>query len=1165
MRAAQALLDLSRAVARRGKIRPTALAEPGSRVIPSLKPYAVAILAVAVSLVCTVLSLPLGERSQLFLPLAAVVLSAWYGGAGPGLLATALTVAAQALFFESHGHDLVRSGLFVLISAGICAAAAGRRRAEARVREQREELAVTLASIADAVVVTDAAGRVRFMNAAAERLTGRAAPAALGRPLLEVCPLLSEETRAPVESPAARVVRDGALAPRSGLLLVRQDGQERPVDESGARVLDPDGAVDGAVLVLRDLTERRSIERDQAMVIAREQAARRDAAALSEVGQALVQSLDRASVGRHIAEGIRTLLGGSVSVLWELEPVGGRLVAVAASGAGDTFAPGVAIPGDEMVAGLAVREGAPVASPDMLADPRVVLHPETRALAERSTHRAVLAVPLTIGGRVTGVLAVGDARGRTFLPEEIRRLQDFANQAAIALENTRLFALESARRAQMEALAAVQRDLSAELDLDRLLGLIIERAGRLFEGGCFAYLVDEEGHPLGTRVWTRREPAPEAPFPAPGGLVASCASARHGLLANDYPRSPYALSAVVQLGVRHAMGVPLVSRDRLLGVLVVARPDEGRPFSREDLVAFEGLAVQAAVAVDNATLFVEAGVRQREAEVLAELARSINAAHDVGTVLQRVVDGAKELCGCDLTSAALRETDSGSVIMRNRAGDYRSQPGRLVVEPGRGAGGLVLRTGQPFRSDNVGHDPRLAPDPADLVDVEGLVTSLVVPIMVEGAVEGLLYVHRRTPRPFTDRNDSTLRLLAEYASIAIHNMRLLAHEHQMRAEAEGASRMKDEFLATISHELRSPLQPLLNWAYLLRSPNLDPASAERALDAIERSTKTLGQLIEDLLDVSRIVTGKLRLQARPVRLPGVVRSAMEAVEAAALAKSVALDTRMDPDLPMVLGDPDRLQQVLWNLLSNGIKFTPRGGRVTVTVAGCDGEVLITVADTGAGIKPEFLPHVFERFRQAESSTNRAYGGLGLGLAIVRHLVELHGGSVSVASEGEGRGASFTVCLPMAAAARPPAEGPPAAVTTEPPEGTSLAGLRILIVDDEADAREVMRFMLERGGARVRVADSAGAALDAIREARPDLLISDIGMPGEDGYVMVRRLRAMEDGMAGRLPAIALTAYASEEDSRRARTAGFDAHLSKPVDPARLIEIALRLAGARPGV
>ena len=1137
---------------------------PGPHTTQSLKRYAAAVLAVGIALACTALALPLVGRSQLFLLLAAVVLSAWYGGPGPGLLATGLAALGQSLFsVPPYGDDAVRTLLFLVVSAGICAAAAGRRRAEARVRDQREELAVTLASIGDAVVVADAAGRVTFMNAAAERLTGCRADEARGRGLGEVCSLVGEQSREPVESPVTRVIRDGVLTGRPGTLLIRRDGQERAIDESGTPVRDPTGRVLGAVLVFRDLTERRSIERDQAVVIAREQAARRDAAALSAVGRVLVQSLDRASVGRHIAEGIRTLLGGSVSVLWELDALSARLVAVAASGAGEAFAPGTVIPVDEAVAGLAVREGAPVSTSDVLTDARVALNAETRALVERSGHGSVLAVPLTIAGRVTGVLAIGDATGRTFGADEIGRLQDFANQAAIALENARLFALEIARRAQLEALAAVQRDLSAELDLDRLLDLIIERAGQLFEGGCFAYLVDEDSHALGG-AWSRSEPAQEAPFPAAGGLVTSCAAARHGLLANDYPDSPYALPAVVRLGVRHAMAVPLVSRGRLLGVLVLARRASGRPFSREDLTAFEGLAVQAAVAVDNAALFVEAGRRRREAEVLAELARSINAAHDVGTVLQRVVDGAKELCACDLTSVALRETDTGAIVMRNRAGEYRGLEDRLVIEPGRGAGGVVLQSGEPFRSDDIGRDPRVVRDRDPRVEIEALVATLIVPIMVEGRVEGLLYVHRRTPKPFSDRSETILRLLAEYASIAIHNMRLLAHEHQMRAEAEGASRMKDEFLATISHELRSPLQPLLNWAYLLRSPNLDPASAERALDAIERSTKTLGQLIEDLLDVSRIVTGKLRLQARPVRLPGVIRSAIEAVEAAALAKAVVLEARIDPDLPVVLGDPDRLQQVLWNLLSNGIKFTPRGGRVTVTVSGHEGELVITVADTGAGIKPEFLPHVFERFRQAESSTNRAYGGLGLGLAIVRHLVELHGGSVSVASEGEGRGATFTVRLPVAAAARLPAERAPAAVTSDAPASRSLTGLHILVVDDEADAREVMRFMLERGGARVRIADSAAAALDAIREDRPDLLISDIGMPVEDGYVMVRRLRAMEDGAHRRLPAIALTAYASEEDSRRARSAGFDAHLSKPVDPARLIDIAVGLAGPRRG-
>ena len=1135
------------------------------RSVKSRKTYGAALLAVGLAFACTYLAVPLAERSQLFLLLAAVVVSAWYGGLGPGVLATGVAVVGQLAFFEApYGDDLLRVLLFVLVAGGISALAAGRRRAEDRAREQREEMAVTLASIGDAVIVTDRAGRITFMNTAAERLTAWTADEARGSALPTVFVIVNEETRGLVEMPAARVLLENqVVAVPAGTMLARRGGDARAIDGSVAPIHDRAGGSVGVVLVFRDLTERRASERDQVEGLAREQVARRDAAALSAVGQALVQSLDTESVGRHIAEGIRALLGGTVSVLWELERASNRLVAVATSGSGSPFPPGTRIPQDEALAGFAVREGRPVSTSNILTDPRLTLTPETRALVEQSGHGSVLAVPLTIGGRVTGVLAVGDVTGRAFGAEEIRRLQDFANQAAIALEKARLFALETSRREQLEALATVQRDLSAELDLDRLLGLIVERAGRLFDGAGFAYLFDEESQSLGARVWGRAEPESEAPFPAEGGMVANCAGARRGLLVNDYPDSPYALPAVVHLGVRHAMAQPLVSRDRLLGVLVVARRVDA-PFRPEDFAGFEGLAVQAAVALDNAILFVEAGRQRREAEVLAELARSISTAQDVSTVLQRVVDGAKELCRCDLTSVALRETASGAIVMRNRAGEYRGTQERFVVEPGRGAGGLVLESGRPLRSDNMADDPRITQAYAHVIALEGLVASLVVPIMVEGRVEGLLYVHRRTPKPFNDRTETVLSQLAEYAAIAIHNMRMLAHEHQMRAEAESASRTKDEFLATLSHELRSPLQPLLNWAYLLRSPNLDPASAERALDAIERSTKTLGQLIEDLLDVSRIVTGKLRLQARPVRLPGVVRAAMEAVEPAALAKSVTLEARIEADLPAVMGDPDRLQQVFWNLLSNGIKFTPKGGRVTVTVAGRNSEVTLTVADTGAGIKREFLPHVFERFRQAESSTNRAYGGLGLGLAIVRHLVELHGGSVAVQSEGEGEGATFSVRLPVAVVTRT-AEHAPAAVSTDGPVGQSLSGLRLLIVDDEADAREVMRFMLERGGAQVRTADSAAQALDAIREERPDLLISDIGMPVEDGYVLARRLRAMEEGLGRRLPAIALTAYASDEDTRRALAAGFDAHLSKPVDPARLIDIAAGLAGSRRGV
>ena len=999
----------------------------------STQGYAAAALAAGAALLCTYLVGSLFAESPFFLLLAAVVVSTWYGGFGPGLLATGLAGAGHWLFVQSpYQDDVYRTALFGLVAAALCLLVAGERRAKDRARE-----------------------------------------------------------------------------------------------------------------------------RDLAQILSRERAA---AGALSAVGQALVQSPDSASIGHHIAEGTRALLGGTVSVLWELDPVSGRLVAVARSGPAGSFPPGTQILLNEAVAGIAVREGRPAATSDILSDARLTLTPETRELIERSGHGSVLAAPLTIGGRVTGVLALGDLTGRRFEPEEIQRLQDFANQAALALENARLFAVETSRRERLEALAAAQRDLSAELDPDRLLALIVERAGGLFSGSAFAYLADGESASPEAPTWSRAEPAGAAPPPADGGLVAGCATARRGLLANDYPRSRYALPAVVERGVRHAMAQPLVIRERLQGVLVVSRQEEA-PFDAEDFAAFAGLAVQAAVALDNARFFLEARLHQREAEVLADLARSINAAKDTSTILQRVVEGALELCACDLTGVALREAARGAIVMQNRAGAYRLPPERFLIEPGEGAGGLVLESRRPFRSAGMAQEPRFSQDYRRRIEQEGIVATLVVPIVLEDRLEGLLYVHRRAPRPFTDRTESVLLQLAEYAAIAIHNMQALAHEHEMRAEAEAASRMKDEFLATLSHELRSPLQPLLNWVYLLRSSHTDPTGADRALDAIERSTKTLGQLIEDLLDVSRIVTGKLRLQTRAVRPAAVVRAAIEAVEPATLAKAVTLETQIEPDLPMLLGDPDRLQQVLWNLLSNSIKFTPKGGRITVTVARAHSAVVLTVADTGVGIKPEFLPHVFERFRQAESSTNRGYGGLGLGLAIVRHLVELHGGSVEVHSEGEGRGATFSVHLPVAAVR--PAEHAPAATSARRPLEQDLGGLRLLVVDDEADAREVMRFMLERAGARVRIADSAAQAIDAIREEPPDLMISDVGMPGEDGYVLVRRLRAMENGPRRRLPVVALTAYASEEDTRRALGAGFDAHLSKPVDPTRLMEVVAGLAaGAR---
>ena len=388
---------------------------------------------------------------------------------------------------------------------------------------------------------------------------------------------------------------------------------------------------------------------------------------------------------------------------------------------------------------------------------------------------------------------------------------------------------------------------------------------------------------------------------------------------------------------------------------------------------------------------------------------------------------------------------------------------------------------------------------------------------------------------------------------------MLAREQAARAEAEAANRTKDEFLATVSHELRTPLNAMLGWVHLLRSGSLDAHTTERAMETIERNIQAQAQIIDDILDVSRIVRGSLVLSVRSVDLADVLHHAVESLRPAAQAKGIALHTVLEAADSHLTGDPDRLQQIAWNLLSNAIKFTSRGGEVTVRLSRTEDGLRLEVTDTGAGITPEFLPHVFERFRQADGSTTRVHGGLGLGLAIVRHLVELHGGTVEAESAGEGQGSRFAVTLPatppgtvsaLARAEAPGQEGP-----SQP-----LDGLRLLLVDDDLDTCEAMSVLLSRAGARVATASSVPEALAQLARSRPDLLITDIGMPERDGYDLLRQVRMRSPEQGGGLPAVAMTAYARPEDRERALAAGFQEHLPKPVDPADLIVVLARLAG-----
>jgi PAS domain S-box-containing protein len=396
-----------------------------------------------------------------------------------------------------------------------------------------------------------------------------------------------------------------------------------------------------------------------------------------------------------------------------------------------------------------------------------------------------------------------------------------------------------------------------------------------------------------------------------------------------------------------------------------------------------------------------------------------------------------------------------------------------------------------------------------------------------------------------------------------------AHERESaaRAEAEEANRLKDEFLATVSHELRSPLNAILGWASMLSGKRLGEEESARALEVIYRSARAQNQLIGDLLDVSRIITGRLRIDARILDPIPIIEAAMDVVRPAADAKQIRLVSALDPMAGPVSGDADRLQQVVWNLLVNAVKFTPRGGQVAARLEREGASVEITVSDTGEGIEPEFLPFVFDRFRRFESAPARAHGGLGLGLAIVRHLVELHGGTVSAASRGRGQGATFTVTLPLAATRKESSEDGRgrAAGAGETPQrcATSpdrLRDLRVLVVDDEPDARDLLGLMLTSHGAEVRACASAAEALRTLDEWLPDVLVFDIGMPGEDGYELMRKVRARGPERGGHIPAVALTAYVRAEDARRALKAGYQAHVAKPIELVELATVVASLAG-----
>ncbi|WP_088889281.1 ATP-binding protein [Leptolyngbya ohadii] len=630
--------------------------------------------------------------------------------------------------------------------------------------------------------------------------------------------------------------------------------------------------------------------------------------------------------------------------------------------------------------------------------------------------------------------------------------------------------------------------------------------------------------------------------------------------------NPEYLEILCGLGLKSAIVAPLRARGRVLGSISFVFAESDRHYSMGDLELAEDLARRAAIAIDNAHLYHTAQQAKHAAETAADRTarlQTVTAALSESLTPEQVAEVIVEQSMATLEATAALvvlvskdRTELEIVKSVGYAEDLVKSWRRFSIDTDVPLA-EAIRTGEPAWMESFIDRISRYPHLASVYRRYDFESWMALPLVVEGiSVGGLLLSFKEFRNPSQDDRNFVLALSRQCAQ-AIFRAQLYEAERNARAEAEQANQVKDEFLAVLSHELRSPLNPILGWSKLLRTQKLPPEKVDQALATVERNAKLQAQLIEDLLDISRMLRGKLSLNIAPVDLTTVIQGAIETVQLAASTKFIQIETVLQSPKKTLLGDANRLQQVVWNLLSNAVKFTPYEGQIKIQLEDLNDQIQIRVTDNGKGIDPDFLPHMFEYFRQADSSTSRQFGGLGLGLAIARQIVELHGGTIQAESRGEGLGATFIVCLPVATVA-PESFIVPESLT----QAVNLAGLQILVVDDEADMLSLAEFVLSQQGAQVTVAHSAAEALLKLSQSIPDVLLCDIGMPEMDGYTLMRQIRARSPEAGGTISAIALTAYAGEYDRRQALAAGFQYHVSKPVAPEELVKAIVQAVKQR---
>jgi PAS domain S-box-containing protein len=938
----------------------------------------------------------------------------------------------------------------------------------------RESLQTTLKSIGDAVISTDDAGRVSFLNPVAERLTGWTLAEAAGRPLAEVFRIVNELTREPVESPAEIVLREGRVVGLANhTVLVARDGSELPVEDSGAPIRDERGHITGIVLVFHDVSERRKAEAERSLLAA------------------IVESSTDAVIGKT-PDGIVMSWNDAAARMYGYES------------------------------------------------------------AEAVGRHISFIVPADLSGQLAEIM------------ERLKRGEGIDN-----LETTR-----------------VHKD-GTRLDVAVTISPIRDRSGRLVGASTIARNISEQKRTEAERASLLRLVERErVRLKNLLGSVPGVVWEAWGEPDADSQRINFVSDHVEQMlgyTVEEWLSTPNFW-------LSIVHPDDGERAAREAHAIYEsragGVSQFRWMAKDGRVVHVESqsvivldergepvGMRgvtmditaRKQAEeqlrFVAEVSRVLSSSLDYEATLEGLtrlaVTTLADLCLIDLIEedetirrVAASHADPSRLAIVERLRSYPPDPA--------GARGVskVVRTGVPeVVSENV--ETMLASfarneEHLSVMREIGVKSFMIVPLVARTRIVGALTLAAtEAQRDYTADDVAYARQIGSRAALAIENARLYSR-------AQEVNRAKDEFLATLSHELRTPLTPILGWTHMIRSGRLGANETAQGIRVIEKNSHSLSRLINDLLDMSSILSGKMRIERAPVELSSVVREAAETVRTQAVSHSVALEVRTDDSAPtLVSGDRTRLIQVFWNLLHNAVKFSADGGRIRVRVGGGDGAARVEVEDDGQGIAQEFLPHVFERFRQADMGTTRAHGGLGLGLALVKSFVEAHGGTVTVESRGEGRGSRFTVALPALDAEVP------RRVSGDLEAGAGTARIaesscRVLLVEDARDTLDMLRVAFEARGFSATACDSPEEALRVAETERFDIIVSDIGLPRMDGYELLSRLRQLPH--MREVPALALTGYAAPRDAEAALAAGFDAHLAKPVDPATLAERMDELMG-----